>query len=118
MARRDFEVVDQQVSKGTQDVTIRLLTKLRLVTGEGRGKDLVYKVRFEVKSDAYKAQCYAKAEVWSPTDLRWNEVVRLRGEEMATEHGMHHKPFSLGTDPKAFDADLDRLAKMAEIILA
>ena len=78
--RSDFSVVDQQMSRGGQDVTFKLLATFRLVGDDN--KDITRKFRFEIKSDSYRQQCYARVEVWSKTSLCWNEVYRLRGEEM------------------------------------
>lgn len=116
--RSDFNVVNQQVSKGGQDVTFKLLATLRLMTTGD--KQIVHKFRFEIKSDSYRQQCHAKVEVWSSADLRWNEVASLRGEEMATSNGLHHRPAGglAGWDCLAsFDKDLELLMKMAETVV-
>ena len=113
--RSDFSVVDQQMSRGGQDVTFKLLATFRLVGDDN--KDITRKFRFEIKSDSYRQQCYARVEVWSKTSLCWNEVYRLRGEEMATPEGLHHKPFTMQNNPKAFDADLERLMKVVETVV-
>jgi len=106
MASKVFKVMDKQVTKGSQDVTLKILTTY--------GTD---KVRFHLKSDSYVVQSFASAEVWSTAMMKWNEVARLRGEEMATPKGLCYLPSNGGVNEVHFKTDLDRLEKMVKAVL-
>ena len=58
-----FDVIEETVSKGDQDVHYLLIGNM-----DGN------KVRVMIRSNSYDFQSHAKAEVWSKTDMRWNPV--------------------------------------------
>lgn len=104
---KTFKIMDKQVTMGRQDVTLTILATF--------GTD---KVRFNLKSDSYVFQSYARAEVWSTSLMKWNEVASLRGEEMTTKAGLCYLPNNSGVKEIHFKTDLDRLEKMVKVCLA
>ena len=68
------------------------------------------RVRIIVKSDSVSFQSYAKAEVWSPAMMQWNNVADIHHAKMQTAHGVGYKP---DRGEKYFKADADRLLNMA-----
>src|SRR5690606_37301673 len=56
-------LLEETINQGSQDVTARRVLSL----GD-------FKVRLTIKSDSYKFQSFARAEVWNPATLSWNHV--------------------------------------------
>lgn len=73
------------------------------------------KIRITVKLDAYDFQSYGLAEVWN--GLRWNQVHRIAGEELAADY--RHVRYDLGDDvgPGAFAADRLELVRVTRALL-
>lgn len=106
MSKQTFKVVDEKVTLSGQDVNYNVLTTFG-----------AYKVRFVLRSNAYKFQSYARAEVWSAASLSWNEVVTRRGEEMQTPDKLCYLPNNSGVSSKHFEADLLALQSMVAAVL-
>jgi hypothetical protein len=75
------------------------------------------KLRISIKSDAYAAQSHARLEVFSPVELRWNNLVTLHHGAMATAPGLVYRPSQGGLDPAHFAADRDEMVRQAAEIL-
>lgn len=81
-----------------------------------------YRVRVLIRADAYRNQCYARGEVWSEHELRWNYVTSIPFSQM-TAHCQgpdspvnYMRPLSdAGND--AFDTDEDLLLVQLDQIL-
>lgn len=101
-----FKPIDTSISRGHQDVTL----KKTFTLGE-------HKVRFVLKSDSYRSQCFALAEVWSAALLKWNEIASLRGEEMKTADKLCHLPNQSGVHERHFAEDLARLQMLVKATL-
>lgn len=67
-----------------------------------------HKVKFEIKSDSYQFQSYARAYVWSPVELKWNLVASIHHGVMKTETGLAYKPHCRNGKPLASDFAIDR----------
>jgi len=99
-------LIEQTINEGRQDVIARRILKL----GE-------FKVRLTVRSDAYRGQCYARAEVWNPSALSWNVVHNLHPEEMTTREGLWYLPNKRGLSADNFIIDFNRLLDMTKKII-
>ena len=93
---------------------LNILTTIRMGGAIGI---VTYKVRFllSVKYSRYDwAASYAKAEVWSPSDLTWKPLTDIPFFLMTTFEHMVEKGMC---DCQCFQEDLTRLAKHAEVLL-
>lgn len=100
-----------KLTKGTitctgQDVTLRYL----LTHGD-------HKVRVTIRSNAYKAQCFATAEVWSPVELKWNKVVHLSGNQLQTEEGLCYRPAGSWDSELHFEEDYQAILAEVKFLL-
>lgn len=73
-----------------------------------------HKVRFRIRTDSYAPQRYGIAEIWSPTDLRWNTVAWLEASEFHVDQSIGYKR---DPDPGEFNNDLAELQRRAEEVL-
>lgn len=69
-----------------------------------------FKVRTRVRQDSYAKQSFARAEVWSTTDLRWNEVATTDPSALESD-GM---TWIRGTGPRCVSDDLAALTFAAD----
>lgn len=99
-------MIEQSISRGRQDVTARRILRVG-----------PHKVRLTVKSDSYDFQCFARAEVWNPADLKWNQVHSIHYAEMATPEGLCYHPNKSGLKITHFTRDFDRLLTMVKQII-
>lgn len=51
-----------------------------------------YKLSIEVYVDSYAFQSYAWVKVWSPLELKWNQVVYWEGERFADQMASPYVP--------------------------
>jgi hypothetical protein len=75
------------------------------------------KIRLSIKSDSYEFQCHAYAEVWSPTNLRWNRVASIPHANMKTRSGLAYLPANNKATAVHFEADRQTLLTMVKAIL-
>lgn len=76
-----------------------------------------FKVRFQISSDSFRSQCFARAEVWSPTELKWNSVHFIPYAAMKTPEGLAYYPSNSGVDWKHFRKDLETLINVTMEVL-
>jgi len=99
-------VIEEMVFTGTQTVAARRLFK-----------DGNHKLKLTVCSDSYKSQCYARAEIWDPNNLKWNKVYSIPYDKMLTPESLCYYPDGAGKNISHFCVDLDYLlAAVREII--
>ncbi|AFN39616.1 hypothetical protein MP1412_45 [Pseudomonas phage MP1412] len=99
-------LLEETINQGRQDVTARRVLSL----GD-------FKVRLTIKSDSYKFQSFARAEVWNPATLSWNQVHSIHYAEMATPEGLCYHPNKSGLKITHFTRDFDRLLTMVKQII-
>lgn len=99
-------LLEETINQGRQDVTARRL----LTLGD-------FKVRLTIKSDSYKFQSFARAEVWNPATLSWNQVHSIHYAEMATPEGLCYYPNKQGLKINNFTLDFNRLLTMVKQII-
>ncbi len=92
------ESIEVSITRDDQDVNYYWLTNI-----DG------HKVRFSVRSNPYSFQCHARAEIWSPAKLGWNEVAHLTEGERETPPKLVYKRDWQSPDP--FQADIDHLLR-------
>jgi hypothetical protein len=76
------------------------------------------KVRLSIRSNPYRFQCHARAEVWSPVTLSWNEAVSLDSGAMKTEVGLYIVAPGRVVDGRDFLVDRNELLNQLKAILA
>lgn len=99
-------LLEETINQGRQDVTARRLLSM----GD-------FKVRLTIKSDSYKFQSFARAEVWNPATLSWNQVHSIHYTEMATPEGLCYHPNKQGLKINNFILDFNRLLTMVKQII-
>ena len=99
-------LLEETINEGRQDVTARRILSL----GD-------FKVRLTIKSDSYKFQSFARAEVWNPATLSWNQDHSIHYAEMTTPEGLSYYPNKSGLKITPFTRDFDRLLTMVKQIL-
>ena len=99
-------ILEETINEGRQDVTARRVLSL----GD-------FKVRLTIKSDSYQFQSFARAEVWNPATLSWNQVHSIHYAEMATPEGLCYHPNKSGLNITHFTRDFDRLLTMVKQII-
>lgn len=104
--RDEATLMEETVNEGRQDVIARRILSL----GD-------FKVRLTIKSDSYQFQSFARAEVWNPATLSWNQVHSLHYTEMTTPEGLCHYPNKSGLKITHFTRDFDRLLTMVKQII-
>lgn len=90
------------VTTGSQSVTFR-----ELCTTAGGDK-----LRIDIKSDAYRAQCHATVDRWDGN--QWQLVWSVKPEAMATREGLY---VARNVTAAEFSADRANLLKHAAVIL-
>ena len=100
------ELLGETISTSRQGVTFR-----RIERGQG------FTVRFTIESDAYREQCRAIAEVWSPSALQWHAVHAVPASLMSTPEGLCYLPAKGRENRKHFVPDYLTLAAMIWEIL-
>lgn len=108
-----WETLDSSISRDDQNVNF-----LHLVKVDG------HKVRLRIRSNSYASQCWAIAEVWSATDMRWNEIATIPHGAMQTPPKLcYHNnlpkdsPHKVWNDPSHFRADSERLLSLVTAII-
>lgn len=96
-------LLKETINKGRLDVTARRVLSL----GD-------FKVRLTIKSNRYKFKSFARAEVWNPATLSWNQVRSINYAEMATPEGLCYLPNKSGLNTTHFTRDFDRLLTMVK----
>ncbi len=71
----------------------------------------VMRVRFHVRVNAYKAQSYGRAQVWSGDE--WRDVHEIPGEQLQTEVSYVQR----GVTAAAFSADMAELRRVTLAVL-
>lgn len=99
-------LLEETINEGRQDVTARRILSL----GD-------FKVRLTIKSDSYKFQSFASAEVWNPATMSWSQVHSIHYAEMATPEGLYYHPNKSGLKITPFTRDFDRLLTMVKQII-
>lgn len=99
-------ILEETINLGRVDVTARRILSL----GD-------FKVRLTIKSDSCQFQSFARAEVWSPATLSWNQVYSIHYSEMATREGLCHLPNKQGLKIDNFILDFNRLLTMVKKII-
>jgi len=106
MSKTTTNILEETINPGSRDVTARRILSL----GD-------FKVRLTIKSDSYRSQSFAQAEVWNPATLSWNQVHSLHYAEMKTQHQLIYLPAKSGLDIRHFTQDMDRLLEMTKQII-
>lgn len=103
-AKKSFESLDMNISAGSQDVMYRELLQVG-----------THRLRISIRSDSYRDQCYARVEIWSPAESKWNFVECVHHGSMVTEKGLRYlqRPAIV----KDFSADRDELIRLASLVL-
>lgn len=104
--RASDEILQDTIDKGRQSI---LATRvLKLASG--------HKVRITIRSDSYRFQSSARAEVFNPTELKWNGLASIHYAAMQTPPGLVYA----SAPPAAwcFAADMASLLAQAKAILA
>lgn len=96
MTQRPTEFIYSDIARGRQSVNAIFLFN--------RG---TAKARIKICSDSYDFQSFARVELFSPTDLKWNVVGHIPYPQMKTPHKLAYSP--TGTTKDNFMADFDRL---------
>ncbi len=96
MNQRPTQFIHSDIARGRQSVNAIFLFE--------RG---TAKARIKICSDSYDFQSFARVELFSPTDLKWNVVGHIPYPEMKTPHKLAYSP--TGTAKDNFMADFDRL---------
>jgi len=73
------------------------------------------KVRVRIKRDAYDFQSYARAEVWYPKEMRWNQVAEVPYPMMESLKASYYSRAEPG---RWWSTDETRLLEEAAAILA
>ena len=77
-----------------------------------------YKVRFHIRSGAYRSTSSAIAQVWRDAHLDWSTVASLLPDEMETEVGIIYQPAHRRLDAERwFEDDYDTLQRRVALIL-
>ena len=99
-----FEELDVSISLDDSDVNF---VALLAVAG--------HKVRLRIRSNSYDFQCYAYADAWSKSDLRWQNIGDIGHGSMQTPSGLYvRKDWSSRTH---FEADARRLLEIVATVL-
>jgi hypothetical protein len=87
-----MKTLHTEINNGSQSQTYRETLDLGTV-----------KVRINIKSDSYEAQCHATIEVFSPTALAWNGLASIGYDSMATPSKLLHSNKSKTATPYRMD---------------
>lgn len=68
-----YSIIESREFRGTQSRNLTRVVK----TGQG------HKLRIRIKRDSYDFQSYARIELWSETEGKWNFVNNIPHPEMA-----------------------------------
>jgi hypothetical protein len=98
-----MKTLNKEIGSGGQSVTYK-------ETLEHNGK----KLRISIKSDSYRAQCYARVLLFDGD--KWNQIDSIHYSRMVTEAKLIYRPNVLPNDSD-FKADRDRLVKLAKDVL-
>lgn len=94
--KRPTKFIQHDIARGQQDVNAVFMFE--------RGPA---KVRILIRSDSYDFQSYARAEVLSPSDLKWNTAAHIPFAEMQTPHKLYYRVGPIAVE--TFNADFDKL---------
>ena len=100
-----MKTLEKNINRGDQYVSYSELLTLKK-----------FKVKLSIKSDSYDMQCYAKAYVWSKTDLRWNNVSFIHYSNMKTPDKLKYNRES--NLEKYFLSDREKLIEQVKNVLA
>lgn len=104
------EVIVETLSKGKQEMVYTLVEKLAI--GEK-----TFKVKYDVCSDSYEFQCYARAHVWSETECKWHPVHGIHYAHMKTEAKLYYMPPTRPVTIVNFAQDVMELRRIVTEIL-
>lgn len=96
MTQRPTQFIQADIALGRQSVNATFIFE----RGPAR-------VRIKICSDSYDFQSFARAELFSPTDLKWNVVGHIPYAEMKTPHKLAY--IQTGKAKDNFMADFDKL---------
>ena len=94
------------IAAGSQSVNF-----VELLSGWGQ------RLRISIKSDSYAFQSYARIEVWSAAELKWNLVAYVQHGSMRTPAGLIYQPNRSGFQASHFQADRTELIRLAGLVL-
>jgi len=94
------------IAAGSQSVNF-----VELLSGWGQ------RLRISIKSDSYLVQSYARIEVWSAAELKWNLVAYVQHGSMLTPAGLIYNPNRSGFQASHFQADRTELIRLAGLVL-
>jgi hypothetical protein len=104
MAKSNKNVIVESVSKGDQDVNYQLI---EVVDGQ--------KLKFDLRSNSYKFQCYARVYVWNVAAQDWHLVHHIFPLQMQTADKLC---YGQGVrTPADFAKDVTELRRVAVAIL-
>ncbi|MGE8063752.1 hypothetical protein [Pseudomonas sp. NPDC089569] len=104
MTQRPTQFLQSDIARGRQSVNAIFIFD--------RG---TAKVRIKICSDSYDFQSFARVELFSATDHKWNVVGHIPYPEMKTPHSLAYT--QTGTDKNNFMADFDRLLGIVDGLL-
>ena len=94
------------IAAGSQPVNF-----VELLSGWGQ------RLRISIKSDSYADQSYARIEVWSAAELKWNLAAYVQHGSMLTPAGLIYQPSRSGFQTSHFQADRTELIRLAGLVL-
>ncbi|MHC5194744.1 hypothetical protein ACYSUW_13415 [Pseudomonas frederiksbergensis] len=104
MNMRPTQFIQSDIARGTQTVNATYIFD--------RGPT---KVRIKISSDSSDFQSFARVELFSPSDLKWNVVGHIPFAQMKTPHKLAY--VTNGTAKEHFTADFDKLLGIADGLL-
>lgn len=104
MNQHPTQFIQADIARGTQTVNATYIFD--------RGPT---KVRIRISSDSSDFQSFARVELFSPADLKWNVVGNIPFAQMKTPHKLAY--VANGTAKDHFKADFDKLLGIADGLL-
>lgn len=101
-----MKILDTKMATGGQWVSV---TQLREYQDE--------KLRFSLKSDAYRAQSHATVQIYNPGTRSWNHLTSIDPHLMTTTEGLAYLPRDRPATQHHFQADLAELERQVKLIL-
>lgn len=100
-----IEVIESEIAKGGQSVTLKELLKIN-------GVHLL----LEIKSDSYKDQSYARIQAYGKSELKWHNLYSTHYGMMETKEGLAYSPKKVTASE--FSKDRIKLIKIATTLLS
>lgn len=105
-----MKIIKSEYGLGTQSVNFK----------EIRESDEGLKIQINIKSDSYDFQSHAIVSVFSPTELKWNNLSSIHFSEMQTPPKLYYHVPPQGNPSVVsghFQSDIQQLVTEAEAVL-